>query len=483
MLVASNATHFSAETEIFPMIIDYDVRNGDKLRVLEELNLYEAIHKGIYNGKTTFTKSHPHNGFFSTNMMQMKEKIQGNQPGKSTFNFQYSPDLSSKKYSDSLGYTALNGEMQLTKQLLETLYNTDTNQEFAELHIDTTVGFRGNPNIGSVMLNDIENKDEFKEFRSLCNGDVGDRVVIIGSLFGGTGSSGIPVLVNAIRNSAIAGVRNARISTILVCPYFKIASPNDNDRSKGVIDDKIFESKTKAALYFYENSLNNKIDAIYYVGDRFKASVEHNVGEEKQKNPAHVVELISALAIGHFSELKDADFAVTDPNLGNILNKWKFGLPDEIEGVKDLDLSMFKKVVKEEIEHLVSFAVAGKYIDDVLLAKSKEVSELNFYQLPGFSVNDSDKNDVQKNFKNVLDNFMKFFGMFKEWSDELKMDREHRLLTFDFEAKNICDLISTHPFRKEKTNIIGKMVSKPTLETKDISAGMSDIFKRTSSRG
>ena len=158
----------------------------------------------------------------------------------------------------------MTGDLKSTQELLNTLYNTSTSQEVAELHIDTTVGFRGNPNIGSVMLNNLNKSKEFLEFSRICNGLNGDRVVIIGSLFGGAGSSGIPVLVNSIKKSERTGVNSAKIATVLVFPYFKVGVPEENRRHEGVIDDKIFESKTKAALYYYEDALNDKIDAIYY---------------------------------------------------------------------------------------------------------------------------------------------------------------------------------------------------------------------------
>lgn len=273
MLQAANVGDFPADTEIFPIIIDYDVNNGDKKRTMEALQLYDKVNKGIYN-RSVYDDKHPDNGFFSTKILQMKDALKD---GKSTYNLQYAPDSDSKKYCDSIALDAMNGELKPTQNLLNMLYNTDVEQEFAELYIDTTVGFRGNPNIGSVMLEQLNQTPEFKEFNRLCNSDT-DKVVIVGSLFGGTGSSGIPVLVNAIRNNPRTQVNSVKISTILVCPYFKIGAPKKGEESEGVIDDKIFESKTKAALHFYKQSLNDKIDAIYYMGDSCKSDVDHNIG-------------------------------------------------------------------------------------------------------------------------------------------------------------------------------------------------------------
>lgn len=49
MLQAANVGDFPADTEIFPIIIDYDVNNGDKKRTMEALQLYDKVNKGIYN--------------------------------------------------------------------------------------------------------------------------------------------------------------------------------------------------------------------------------------------------------------------------------------------------------------------------------------------------------------------------------------------------------------------------------------------------
>ncbi len=470
-----NGEEIVKTTRVVPIIIDYDVKNGDKTRALDTLTSYSKLHKEIYNGINTSVK-HPLNGFFSTQVAEMREIIQ-DKSGKTTFNLQYNPPASAKKYSDSIGYDSLDGDLQLTQKLLETLYNTSTNQEFAELYIDTTVGFRGNPNIGSVMLNNISQTREFKEFASVCNGNTGDRVVIIGSLFGGTGSSGIPVLVNAIRNSAINGVNSAKISTILVCPYFKIGAPDEKQRQKGVIDDKIFESKTKAALYYYEDALNDKIDAIYYIGDKNKNTLPHHVGEDEQRNPAHIVELISAMAITHFNDLGQANLTQTDPNTGRRLNHWKYGFEVDIDNAQDFNFSMFPQQSRQAVDSLISFALAGKLVKNYILGNNKDCKAANFYKISGIDKDVAAKNDKEKALNEALNDFIKYYEKFVGWMDELESGSHHRLKSFDFEAKELCDILKTHPFRKENKNFFGKVTMDPTLKETDIFSAMSQIYK------
>lgn len=475
MLLAANAGGISADTEVFPIIIDYDVKNGDKKRTMDALELYSKINKGIYN-RSVYDVDHPDNGFFSTKMMQMKEALKD---GKSTFNLQYSPSSDSKKYGDSIALDSMLGELKPTRNLLEMLYNTDVNQEYAELYIDTTVGFRGNPNIGSVMLDQLETTDEFKEFQRLCNSDT-DRVVIIGSLFGGTGSSGIPVLVNAIRNNTRTQVKNVKISTVLVCPYFKVSAPKSGEEAKGVIDDKIFESKTKAALHYYSQSLNNKIDAIYYVGDTCKSDVDHNIGEEKQKNPANIVELVSALAVSHFYK---TSFAIMNRGV-----EWKYGLndkapvpvnggdADDAKSATELDFSMFANENYSDVKKLVAYVLANRIINEYILINNEDSHDHTYFQLPGFHIDPSHYNSAQKKFQSILKDFTKFFGYFKKWAEELEEGTGHRLVGFDFKSEEICDMVKIHEFRKTEKNFLRKEVKKSTLIPKDVFAEWAANF-------
>ena len=456
------------ETRVIPIIIDYDVNNGDKIRALDSLNSYVRLHKEIYVNEQKVKE-----GYFSTDIMEMRELLQ-NKGGKSSFNFQYNYPSGSTKFSDRIGFSALDGELQATGSLLSTLYNSSHNQEFAELYIDTTVGFRGNPNIGSVMLNSMRNTREFQEFSSLCGSE--DKVVIIGSLFGGTGSSGIPVLVNAIRNSKSQDVHAVKIATVLVCPYFKIGSPEPEKRKYGVIDDKIFESKTKAALYYYQDALNSKIDAIYYLGDRSKNTLQHNIGEEEQKNPAHIVDFISALAVTHFNELDEITMKACDSR-GNYQKHWKYGFNIDLDEVSTLDFSMFPEQSRIDVKRLIAFALAGFTVKENILNSNKDCANANFYKLSGLDKPVASKNQKEKHLSETLSHFVTFFNLFMEWTQELESGASHNLLGYDFNVKEICDLLKTHPFRKEKKGFFSKVVKEPTLRPSDIFSVMSQTYK------
>ena len=163
------------------------------------------------------------------------------------------------------------------------------------------VGFKGNPNIGSVVFNDYfrQEKYGFNKFESSfpTNND-GSRMFIVGSIFGGTGSSGLPQLVKKFTTSNNNSLRSAPIGTCVVLPYFKV-SPDPNS----AINSETFNSKAKAALTYYNEEINDKIKEIYYIGcDTLNSPYNNIQGGKDQKNDAHLVELLSAMSIVEFAK-------------------------------------------------------------------------------------------------------------------------------------------------------------------------------------
>ncbi len=152
------------------------------------------------------------------------------------------------------------GSMSLASQAMTRMLFSDQN-----LAADMEVGFKGNPNIGSVALNRFKDSETFRSFATSFNQD--DRVVIIGSIFGGTGAAGLPLLIKNMRHADPSVpqhelLRNAPIAAISVLPYFNVQGDT-------TIDSNTFISKTKAALNYYAANLcsNNSVNALYYLCD------------------------------------------------------------------------------------------------------------------------------------------------------------------------------------------------------------------------
>ena len=162
------------------------------------------------------------------------------------------------------------------------------------------VGFKGNPNIGSVVLNTFKDSPVFQAFANAFNQD--DRIIIIGSIFGGTGAAGLPLLIKNLRDADASLpkhqlLRDAPIAAISVLPYFDVQGDD------GVsIDSNTFVSKTKAALTYYAENIckNNSLNALYYLGDVVSNTQKGADGAAAQQNKAHFIELAAAMAIVNY---------------------------------------------------------------------------------------------------------------------------------------------------------------------------------------
>ena len=152
--------------EVVPMIIDPDYSNGDLVRTVDLMRLYRKIHKSLQFGNTT------NNKFFSTDISSFNG---GNfllpLVGTSGITFENYIEL---------------GTMSKENQAFMKMLFSDAN-----LSSDMNVGFKGNPNIGSIVLNQFTQSVEYETFEK--DFVAGDKIFIISSIFGGTGASGFPL--------------------------------------------------------------------------------------------------------------------------------------------------------------------------------------------------------------------------------------------------------------------------------------------------
>lgn len=213
MLMAAGL-HTLTNYEVFPIIIDYDEKNADKNLTRDVLKNYAAAHDAAYTQHTAKSEEKSIGGLFFGSKLR-------NLHGLTDYVFPFKPATPNEQFREFIGFDKFKGVSDNdrgtlnTSDFLTSLYDK-SNRPDTELNLDMTVGFKGNPNIGSVVFHTIGETTEFSAFNSLYNPDNGDKVVVIGSLFGGTGASGIPEIVKAIKEKR----PNADIATILVLPYF-----------------------------------------------------------------------------------------------------------------------------------------------------------------------------------------------------------------------------------------------------------------------
>ncbi len=306
MLLAAGCKGTSAKDTIIPVIIDYDTENGSTRQAQNILECYQRIHDAAYKSDDVDNET-----FFCTTVRKLKEISKA--PKKLHESTKFEVYLDSKEvrstFGAHIGFNTINDTTGTlpTRYLLEALYDTSDGLN-AELMLSLEKGFKGCPNIGCVVTKRLTSTEELKQLLTLINDK--DNVLIIGSIFGGTGASGIPMLLDIFTGDAGPSVK--RIGVIAVEPYFKVTPAADS-----VINSATFEAKTKAALEAYDlgTSVNKQADAVYYVGDKGSSSaLENHEGGVKQQNPAHFAELIAGICAIDFMTRRGISHTDTTTN-------------------------------------------------------------------------------------------------------------------------------------------------------------------------
>ncbi|WP_316753222.1 hypothetical protein [Pedobacter gandavensis] len=283
--------------EIVPIIIDPHKDNEDLKRTVATLNNYQKITEKVGSD----------NGFFGTKVSTLQSLDQKLGLG-GTYTFKLK-DVESTKFKDYFSYNSLDEENMALADLIfsgKTINHAKDPVNLLDIPMD--IGFVGNPNVGSVVLNQFKHSEEFKTFANNFGRE--DRVFIISSIFGGTGAAGFPTILKSIRDAneqsgiSNAGfLRDASIGALTVMPYFNIAVDENSPINKSD-----FVEKTKAALDYYRNNVNDDLNAMYYIGDDYVGKAyENDPGNNGQKNDAHFVELAGAMSILDFMNLNTDD--------------------------------------------------------------------------------------------------------------------------------------------------------------------------------
>lgn len=339
---------------IVPIIIDPDTANADLTRTVTLMNDYTNLNK------TQRFSGRSESRFFKTNIEKRQKDY--------TLPFDNIGGTSLEAY---LGLDSMDREDQALVRMLFSQKNLDSQMD---------VGFKGNPNIGSVVLNQIFDSDEFN---SIANSfSAGDEIFIISSIFGGTGASGFPMLLKSLRTSDKFTnndlINKSRIGAVTLLPYFKVAGSSTDDSKE--IKSGTFISKAKSALSYYGANITQgeaAVDDLYFLGDDLNDKVyAYSEGGSKQKNDAHLMEFLAATAVVDFT-LRQDKRSPEDPVQ---TNNYELGIRDLEEGsgvhfssfYDGLDnmlyypltqFSMMSNTFEEDFSYLKNTLAATKSID------------------------------------------------------------------------------------------------------------------------
>lgn len=283
--------------EITLLMIDADQANGNTNRLNR---LFESYYK--INGLLEST------GFFNTQFDFLTE-----QDNISSFHHPriYSPVQGNEKLREIINYNGLDA--------------TDTPPELAdvffkrksELDLELNVGFRGHPAIGAAALSLTNRFDEnpiwqllIQKIRTKAQNETQPvKICIVGSVFGGTGASTFEPLSRFLSKTFQPEIQQERvdIGAVFLTPYFQyVAQENEGEHARA----ERFAIATRAAVEFYQHLRENNelnFSSMYWLGDRSLMQVPFSNGGPRQENPAHPLELLTAMVIKHFFDSPKLD--------------------------------------------------------------------------------------------------------------------------------------------------------------------------------
>jgi hypothetical protein len=445
-LLMASGVQVANTNAIIPVLIDPDNSNGDLARTLELLRLYRSLRQHTEQNV---------NKFFFNEIKSLADGAANNTASEYHFAIN---GIGNDRFKDTIELSSMSRSSQAMTQMLFSDHN---------LNADMQLGFKGNPNIGSVVLNRFKDSETFRAFATSFNQD--DRIVIIGSIFGGTGAAGLPLLIKNLRDADPSIpkhelLRNAPIAAISVLPYFDV-----QESEQVSIDSNTFVSKTKAALNYYAANLckNNSLNALYYIGDTVANTHKGADGAADQRNKAHFIELAAAMAIVDFMSCNKSDLVV---ERGKALapKYFEYGLKEETN--------------KIEFRHLgpQTFDTAGKSLTQYFLfQKFLRDFYADMPENTAWMKNGNNKLTPESFNPRMLNDLHRFNDAFDEWLAEMEQSSTG-FKPFNREVKEKDILNAVIGFR-EQTSAWNIIEPKGTERFSKILSKHEDKLSATSS--
>ena len=250
------------DTEIHLLALDTDKNNGNFSRLKEVKEAYVNSKNLDKANRTALT-----NTFFSADIKY----------------YEFSPNYEKKStFKDVFNYGNTEAKSKEETDLAD-LVLTDNVENFNLRH-----GYRAQTHLGSMMMyhsiieaarsrmdNDL--KQFLQVLIAACNGGSDPKVFILGSVFGGTGASSIPIIPQAISEAAIImsnGAANvlgrAYFASTLLTAYFSFKAPSAEElkEQKVIATSDKFALNSQVAMMFYDDdtTVKNTYQRFYMMG-------------------------------------------------------------------------------------------------------------------------------------------------------------------------------------------------------------------------
>ena len=280
--------------DVHAMVIDPDSSNGNVSLTRSQAERFQAVEK-------TLRPSAGRGGsFFSLGLNQ----------GESASSFFWEYPNRFQPFGTLIGF---HQQPESHQGLLELLFDRD------DLSLSFEKGYRGRAHVGSLDLlrtlrgaltevaeeiredEESEEGDEhsesdalrvfFRRLRSAAQGGTA-RLFVFGSVFGGTGASGLPCLPPLVSSSFPQVCGNIEIGCAQMLPYFSFPKGGEKDPNSA-----LHPLATQASLFHYSHAKAG-YNRIYLVGapQRIETNKANLPGGSEQRNSAHYAELGAALS-------------------------------------------------------------------------------------------------------------------------------------------------------------------------------------------
>ena len=297
--------------EIDILTLDTDQLNGNKEKVENLVRLYNRVKS--YSNEEGDANS---DTFFSAKLNLYRFWTNYTDADRNNFK------NISQKHVDPEGHN----------KLLADLFLDDNVQSFdlghgyrAQTHLGSYLMYHGIVEAAKNLESGKNKKAEEQEFGKFFDkiAQAGDdaRIFVLGSIFGGTGASSIPVIPKALddairirSNNATSLSKKSKFGATLLTKYFSFNIPDKAQKNKPgesvIADSSFFTLNSQAALQFYHKdpTVQRTYKKMYHIGwpiapldfSKDKDESDTITGGATQKNDCHITELLSACAAWDF---------------------------------------------------------------------------------------------------------------------------------------------------------------------------------------
>lgn len=271
-------THLAASghapKNIYAILIDQDRKNGNVQRCINALKAYDDLCKEA---------NAPRKWFFSSTFSLFDKLLP------------LVPHEESKNFGAAIGLPDMTpNEQAVTRTLFLP----------CELNETLDAGYKKRAHMGSLLIQQMLDSEDQKKAAEEGLNFVIDKVskiekphvVVYGSLFGGTGASGIVKVGKYFRDK----MSNAIVKGVFLTPYFVIGKGSEQDKDANLVKSDADMQAVRIALQMYRDEIENSFHYVYVIGSEISqldgevATKDAKYGGKDQTNPSHVFELAAA---------------------------------------------------------------------------------------------------------------------------------------------------------------------------------------------